>query len=940
MRSTVTTILLSVYCAFSFGQIVWTDPAFPTQNDQVTLYYDATEGNGDLQNVVPVYIHTGVITNLSSGPSDWQHVQGNWGTADANVLMSPEGNNVHSFDFGGQTLAQFYGLSGGETIDQLSMVFRNQSGAAVGREADGGDIYFSISDGSFSALFLTPAASSLAILPGEMVDLTGQSSESADLSVLINGSVVASASSATSIDYTFDEMTEGEYVVTLSADNGSTSIEDEIIIIVLPTLSAASAPGGTIDGINYLSGTSVVLQIHAPFKDHIFVVGDFNNWQFDLDYLMTPVPGGQRYWLQIDGLTPGQEYRFQYHILPDNMRVADVYTEKILDYWNDGFIPEVTYPNLIDFPIEGTGQDAVSVFQTNQTPFPWTDQSYEKPPKERLVIYELLLRDLVERHDYETLRDSLDYLQNLGVSAVQLMPINEFEGNISWGYNSAFFFAPDKYYGTEEALKMLVDECHNRGMAVIMDIALNHSFGSNPQVRMYFDASAGQWGQPSPQNPWFNETPRHYFNVGYDYDHSSGATKDFVKRVFKYWVDEYHIDGYRLDLSKGYTQNNTLGNIGAWNAYDQSRIDILTEYANDTWNSFPDTFFILEHFADNSEETALSNLGFMLWGNMNHDYNEASMGYPSNLSWGVHTSRGWGAPHLVTYAESHDEERLMYKNLLFGNSNGSYNITQLNTALARMELVHCFLLPLPGPKMLWQFGELGYEYSINYCNNGTINESCRTDPKPIRWDYLDVEARKRLYKVTAALANLKADYPVFMTSDFNIDLGGFGKRVHLNSSAMNVTIVGNFDVSTINMVPGFQNTGTWYDYLTGDAINVTDLNAAMSFAPGEYHVYTDVQLPTPDLSTELDEIIVAQDMLVYPNPSNGEINFHIPGAASKTLFIQVYDITGRSVFNVRQNGTDNLGGNFITLPTLTDGTYLLEVFDGISRRTARIVIKN
>ena len=147
MRSTVTTILLSVYYAFSFGQIVWTDPAFPTQNDQVTLYYDATEGNGDLQNVVPVYIHTGVITNLSSGPSDWQHVQGNWGTADANVLMSPEGNNVHSFDFGGQTLAQFYGLSGGETIDQLSMVFRNQSGAAVGREADGGDIYFSISDG-------------------------------------------------------------------------------------------------------------------------------------------------------------------------------------------------------------------------------------------------------------------------------------------------------------------------------------------------------------------------------------------------------------------------------------------------------------------------------------------------------------------------------------------------------------------------------------------------------------------------------------------------------------------------------------------------------------------------------------------------------------------------------------------------------------------------
>ena len=179
------------------------------------------------------------------------------------------------------------------------------------------------------------------------------------------------------------------------------------------------------------------------------------------------------------------------------------------------------------------------------------------------------------------------------------MPVNEFEGNNSWGYNPSFYFAPDKNYGTKAQLKAFIDECHQRGIAVIMDIALNHSFGENPQVQMYFNSSVGDWGQPSSDNPWFNEMPTHDFNVGYDYNHDSPYTKAFCKRVLKHWVDNYHIDGFRLDLSKGFTQNYTLGDINSWSLYDQSRIDILTDYANYIWNNSPDTYFILEHFAEN-----------------------------------------------------------------------------------------------------------------------------------------------------------------------------------------------------------------------------------------------------------------------------------------------------------------------------------------------------
>ncbi|MFN9798588.1 MAG: alpha-amylase family glycosyl hydrolase, partial [Bacteroidota bacterium] len=155
---------------------------------------------------------------------------------------------------------------------------------------------------------------------------------------------------------------------------------------------------------------------------------------------------------------------------------------------------------------------------------------FVRPPKERLLVYELHVRDFVADRTFQSVLDTLDYLENLGVTAVQFMPLNEFEGNDSWGYNPSFYFALDKAYGTEEKFKELVNECHNRVMAVILDIELNHSFGQNPMVRMYFDPDAGEFGQPTAESPWFNQVPRHDFNVGYDFNHESQRTRNFSKR--------------------------------------------------------------------------------------------------------------------------------------------------------------------------------------------------------------------------------------------------------------------------------------------------------------------------------------------------------------------------------------------------------------------------
>ena len=198
--------------------------------------------------------------------------------------------------------------------------------------------------------------------------------------------------------------------------------------------------------------------------------------------------------------------------------------------------------------------------------------------------------------------------------------------------------------------------------------------------------------------------------------------------------------------------------------------------------------------------------------------------------------------------ESHDEERLMFNNINYGNSSSDYFIQMSNTSLARQELSFVFLIPIPGPKMIWQFGEMGYDYSINYCENGTINNDCRTDPKPVRWDYLINPNRVRLLKTVKALNFLKTEYEVFKTSDFNVNLSGNIKKINLYSPSENVCIVGNFSLQEQTISPDFPYSGTWYNYFEGTILEVNDINITLQLEAGEYLIFTDFETPTPDLS--------------------------------------------------------------------------------------------
>jgi glycosidase len=641
------------------------------------------------------------------------------------------------------------------------------------------------------------------------------------------------------------------------------------------------------------------------------VKGSFDDWALDLSNQMKQTTDGNRYWITLTGLTTGEEYIYQY-VVDGEITIADPYADKLSDPWNDSYISNTTYPNLIDYPA-GKTDGIASVFQTGQTDYVWFDNDFIRPENEDLIIYELLIRDFLAAHDYQSLIDTIHYLKNLGVNAIELMPVSEFEGNSSWGYNPSFYFAPDKYYGTKDKLKEFIDVCHQNDMAVIMDIVLNHSYGQSPLVQLYFDPAAGSYGQPTPENPWYNvESPNPDYSWGFDFDHESPDTKNFVSRVVKYWLTDYHFDGFRFDFTKGFT--NTPGN--GW-AYDAARIEILKDIADTIWNCSPGAYVILEHFADNSEEKILANYGMMIWGNVTYSYAQASMGWTNewDFSWASYQERGWDNPNLVSYMESHDEERMMFRNLNYGNSEGDYNIQELETALRRAELAGAFFFTIPGPKMIWQFEELGYDISIE--------DPCRVCEKPILWNYFNEERRNYLYRFFSIFINLKKNYDVFTTNTYELDLGGEIKTIFLNGTDMDVVIIGNFDVVEHQSSPDLSSSSIWYDYYTQKEYSSS---SNFSLSPGEYFILTSVKIEMPDVPL-FQEAPVATNVSIY-----GDLKVGSTLHADYDFYDENGDLEGQSVYQwytaetAIGAGTEPITGANDTVFTLTSvqaGKYMM-----------------
>lgn len=905
--------------------MVTTDPSLPVTGKLIKVFFDSSKDAGELHNYTgDLYVHTGVYIN---GIASWQKVIGQWGNNSNQPKLKYIGNFIYELDIT-PDIKTFYSLLPTDIVNKICLVFRNPGATLQTRP----DLFIDVFQAGLNVSFTLPVKSSFVTEINKQITVKASATLADSVTLYINNKYIKSGTTPDLLTATIQTDQYGEFWIKAIAWDKPSFAADSFFCYVRKPVITEEMPAGLADGINYTGPTSASLVLFAPYKNYAFVTGDFTGWLACDKGYMKRTPDGQRYWMQVTGLIPGKEYRFQY-LVDSSLYIADPYSDKILDPQNDQFIPQSTYPNLIPYP-KDTASGIVSVLHPNPPPYSWKTQNYKAPEKSNLVIYELLIRDFVSKHDYKTLIDTLSYIDYLGVNAIELMPVNEFEGNLSWGYNPSFYFAPDKYYGPGDDLKAFIDSCHSRGIAVITDLVLNHCFGQSPFVQLYLDYyGSDQIFMKSP-NPWFNSSsPNPLYKWGADFNHENAETRKLVDRITSYWLTEYKVDGFRFDFTKGFT--NTPGD---GSSYDPSRIAILKRMADNIWTVNPDAYVILEHFAPNEEEKQLASYGMMLWGNNNYNYAEAAMGYASDLSWATSTARGWSSPNLVSYMESHDEERVMFKTLTYGASTSDYNTRDLKTALKRMELNAVFFLTIPGPKMIWQFGELGYDVSID--NGG------RTSEKPIKWEYYSDIFRRRLFNICKLLNDLRKTEPAFSTENYSFALSTPQKRIQLIHSSMSVTILGNFAISTASINPVFPQTGKWYEYFTGDSISVLNTNDPISLRPGEYRLYTTKKLSSPRGILGIEDMEssgTGSILSVYPNPSFELFTIELKVQDPSPAQVSVFDLSGKLIRQLKTelspDGSQSVqwDGRFQNGSFAPRGMYFVSVRIGTRHVTVKIV---
>ncbi len=911
------------------SQVITASPALPTDNQQVTITYDATKGTAGLKDYSgDIYAHIGVITDKSSSSSDWKYVVAGWGINMDKAKMTRTSANLYQITLS-PTIRQYFAVPTGETILKVALVFRSGvmvNGAYLeGKDTGSKDILVDVFGAGLNFVIQQPAKNQV-YQQYANIPFSAATSASADLELYLNNKKILYLT-GTSISYNFN-LPSGDYWIKGRAITVDKTIADSVFVHVLGTETTAARPAAAKKGINYPDSQSALLVLWAPFKQNVFVLGDFNDWRPSATSRMNR--DGDYFWLRVDKLTAGKEYAFQY-LVDGTIKIADPYTDKILDPSNDQYINATTYPNLLSYPT-GKSDGIVSVLQPNKTKYNWQVAQFSPPAADTCIIYEALVRDFDAKHTFGGVASHLDYLKDLKVNVLELMPINEFEGNSSWGYNPSFYFASDKYYGPADELKKLVDQCHQRGIAVVMDLVLNHSYGQSPFVKLYFDGS-----NPTAQNPWYN-VKSNFGNTaaqwGYDFNHDSPATRELVDSIASYWMSEYKVDGFRYDFTKGFSNNFKDAVSDPWGSkYDAQRIYNLERMAGQVQKRKPGALVIFEHLSDNQEEKELveSGNGILLWENCNYNSAQAAMGYTdatSDFSGASYTSRSWNKSAAVGYMESHDEERIAYKCIAFGNAQGGYTTKDSTTAYKRVALTAALFMPIPGPKMLWQFGELGYDYSIDY--------GSRLSEKPIRWDYADKPARTYLFRVMAKLFYLKKTYPIFKTSDFSYSLSTNVKWLKLNLNGEGVLVVGNFGLVSVTASLQFQKTGNWYEYFTDATLSVATTAQNIVLAPGEFRLYSTQNLAKPNITTEV-QLLPNQEtgFVVWPNPVSETLKISSSSPLSR---IAVYSMSGVRIKELSLSGSEG-SAQELYLGDLLQGNYVIQVISKAGKSESRKIIK-
>ena len=930
MKRLLFTATIAIFLSIITQAQVTTSPAFIEQGyeGEIIITFDPTQGNKGMVGATKCYAHTGLITEKSSSSSDWNYATTTWRGEEAKYQMTQQGDkwvltipNIYTY----------YGCPKSEKIKSIAFVFNDgKGGTKEGKTADGKDIIIDLVEvGLFSVKFNSPNQNTL-VKKETQIEFTISSSIEAQLSLTINNEKVASTSSSSTLSYKYTFATEGDYTCVAKAEIDNKITFDTIYVCVSVPNSVEPRPIGLQDGITYYDDdpTRATLSMYAKdingkIVESIYVIGDFNNWSYSSEYQMKQDGETGYFWLDITGLEPEKEYIFQYAVTRADgtkVQVSDPYTEKVID--NDcAWIPNDIYPNLQELP--SAAQGPAAVLQTAHSTFDWSDATlnFSRPNKDNLIIYEVWVYDFCPYRSIAGLTKRLDYIENLGVNAIELMPVCEFEGNISWGYNPTHYFAFDKAYGTPNDFKSFVDECHKRGIAVIMDMVFNHCTGLNPMNKLF----------PLKDNPFFNKVAPHAYKIFEDFNHEFEQTNSHFTRVLNYWLDEYKIDGYRMDVSHGLCGYNCSNIVGIIDSYYQNGVKAIAE----------DAYFILEHWPwedgrGDSERNDLVNRGMMCWTNTNNAYSQTAMGWlKDGDSFQPATYDGF-----VTYCGSHDEERNFYKALRWGNgqiisdTTARYNRIAANVAMNVM---------LNGPQMIWQFDEIGYDYSINYNSyNGKEEESGRTSPKPMPegLGYFASPLRMKQYQKLGQMIQLRTRLKpeLFSGNPTQCSVGGGQSLRSVTWADANdqVYVISNLNAAQDLTYTLPSNATQWYDYLT-DHTTPFNANTTQTLHAGEVKVWTSSYISLPEIPDQYiytdTTIFVGTNEIttlhchLYPTITDGIINIESDECPQQ---IAVVSLSGQQLITQSGHNTQ------LNVSPLPRGLYIVTVMYDHSYKTFKI----
>jgi 1,4-alpha-glucan branching enzyme len=521
----------------------------------------------------------------------------------------------------------------------------------------------------------------------------------------------------------------------------------------------------------------IEFELLAPYNKEVALIASFSDWKpismtkDDQGYFRTKVEiedGSHLYKFRVRS----KSWFFKPNQLID---IVDPYATDIDDSTQNGVVRIKNGQKIVDTYV-------------------WRHDDKPLPPDHELVIYEMHVGDFSGGEDdpyargkYKNVVEKLDYFCELGVNAIELMPIKEYPGDHSWGYNPRHFFATESSYGSTTDLKQMIDQCHGRGIRVIVDSIYNHSEAESPLTQIDHDY-------------WYHHDPRdsdNHWGPEFNYEHydqnlGTYPARKFIGDVVRYWIEEYHIDGIRFDAAR------QLAN------YDFMHWIVDETKKTASMKPFID---IAEHIPETTDITNVDGPMDSCWHeSFYHTIKDHICGDRFDLKelkdvLDCKRQGFMGAVNVVNYLTSHDHERLM-KEL------GDRDIFE-EAAFKRAKLGFVLLMTAVGIPMLWMGEEYG-EYKPKTLESAKID-----------WTLLGNELNCDLFEYCKGLIHLRKSNHALYTENIEFFWEDPKSRVlaytRWNGEGSRVVVVANFSDNYLAgyQVSHFPGNSTWHEW-TGD----------------------------------------------------------------------------------------------------------------------------